>query len=282
MEKVEIEIEYDGKDVEDGTMSLEDMIPALQGLSSAYGKIAILQNPEARHNLRVTGVGKGTFHILIEAWNLAVQNKDGIMLAAAMTGIAEPSFKVVKAIIGVATTTKHVQNKPYTEKINGVQQSITITNCENVTLEVPLEIYQIYKDGMIKQDLNKITGSLAEGKIDSTTLKAKSEKESIEEKITLSEKKFFEVEEIVTTVTKEMWLTGVLNSLAKSTNRGSFYLNDGTRVSYHLGGDNPEKLYQFFIYKGIVRVKCTASLDENLKPIQIEILEINQVEQPLL
>lgn len=282
MEKVEIEIEYAGKEVDDGTMSLEDIIPALQGLSSAYGKIAVLQNPEAHHSLRVTGVGKGTFHILVEAWNLAVENKDGIMLTAAMATVAEPAYKVVKTIIGVITATKHIKKKPYTETINGVSQSVTITNCENVVLEVPLEVYQVYKEDLIKQDLNKITGSLAETKIDSTTIKVKSDKESAEETITLQEKSFFEVEEVITATTQEMWLTGVLNSLTKTTNRGSFYLNDGTRVPYHLGGDNPENMYHHFIYKGQVKVRCVASLDENLKPVQIDIFDIVPLQPPLL
>ncbi|MGC9603504.1 MAG: hypothetical protein ABSF47_03490, partial [Minisyncoccia bacterium] len=273
---------YAGKEVEDGTMSLEDMIPALQGLSSAYGKIAVLQNPEARHSLRVTGVGRGTFHILIEAWNFLVQNQDQVILAAAVADIMSPAFSVVKSIIGVARATKHVKNQPYTEKINGVNQTINITNCDNVTLEVPLGIYQIYKDGLIKQDLNKITGSLAEAKIDSATIKVKSNKETEQETITLQEKKFFEVEEIVTTVTKEMWLTGVLNSLTKTTNRGSFYLNDGTRISYHLAGDRPEEMYQYFIYRGSVKIRCVASLDENLKPVQVDIFEIVPLQSPLV
>jgi|GEM_PF-1170056 len=286
VEKVEIEIEYAGKEVDDGTMALEEIIPALQGLSSAYGKVAVLQNPEAQHKLRVTGVGKGTFHILVEAWNLAVANKDAIGLTSEIVTIASvagiAAYNVIKTIVGVVTTTKHIKKKPYTEKINGINQSINITNSENVTIEVPLYVYQIYKEGLIKQDLNKITGSLEEAKIDSTTLKVKSKQGNIEETITAQEKSFFEVEEVITATTKEMWLTGVLNSLTKTTNRGSFYLNDGTRVPYHLGGENPESMYRHFIYKGQVKVKCVASLDENLKPVQIDIFEIIPLQSPLM
>lgn len=280
-EKIEIELEYTGTDVDDGTMSLEDMIPALQGFSSAYGKIATLQNPEAQHRLRITGVKKGSFKILLDAWNLMAQHQDQLQIganiaqvSATMAGGSIVAYKVIDWIIGVIKTTKHTKKQPYTEKINADNQSIVITNCENVTLEIPMEVFRIYKEGLLAQDLNKITKPLNDSRIDSTTLKVKSGTQEIQEKISIEEKGFFEVEEIIITSTKEMWLTGVLNSLTKTTNRGFFYLSDGTRISYHLANDKPEDMYKFFVHKGPVKVRCIASLDENLKPAQIDIFEI--------
>ena len=152
-EKIEIELQYTGTDVEDGTMSLEDMIPALQGFSSAYGKIATLQNPEAQHKLRVTGVKKGSFHILLEAWNLANQNADQLQVIANIATVGSiatiGAYKVVDSIIGVIKTIKHTKKQSYTERINADNQSVVITNCENVTLEVPLEVFRIYKENII-------------------------------------------------------------------------------------------------------------------------------------
>lgn len=280
-EKVEIELQYTGTDVDDGTMSLEDMLPALQGFSSAYGKIAMLQNPDTQHKLRITGVKKGSFHILLEAWNLATQNANQLQIATNIAvlgttaaGVTTVAYKTVEAIIGVIKVTKHTKKQSYTERINADNQSVVITNCENVTLEVPLEVFRVYKDGLLNQDLNKIVRPLDDNKINSTTIKVRSDNSELMEKIAIEDRSFFEVEEVVVTNTQEMWLTGVLNSLTKTTNRGSLYLNDGTRVPYRLSGDKPEDMYKFFIHKGAVKVRCVASLDENLKPTQIDISEI--------
>ncbi len=46
-QEVSITLKYSGRDVEDGTMSIEDVVPALQGFSSAYGKDCCLQEPRA-------------------------------------------------------------------------------------------------------------------------------------------------------------------------------------------------------------------------------------------
>lgn len=280
-EQIEIELKYTGPDVELGTMSIEDMVPALQGFSSAYGKIASEGDLSVTHSLRITGVGKGSFHILIEIATFVQNNADQVALIANATQIASfggiGAVAVVKTMMHVVSLVKHTQKLPYEETINANNQSIVITNSKNVTLEVPISVYNIFKNGTIQQDLSKIVQPLENGKIDSTTLVAKINKEILSQEVSLEEKKFFEVEEIVVTETKEMWLQGMLNSLTKTTNRGFFLLSDGSRVSYKLATKSPEDMYPYFIHKGLVKVRCKAHLDENLKPAQIEIYEI----QPL-
>ncbi|PJE73929.1 MAG: hypothetical protein COV01_03770 [Candidatus Taylorbacteria bacterium CG10_big_fil_rev_8_21_14_0_10_41_48] len=282
-EKVLIELNYEGRDVDNGSMSVEDMVPALQGFSSAYGKIAGLSDLEVRHSLRVTAVEKGSFHILLDVSTFIVQNKDQLEAIASVTTIASLGLSgaigIVKAIMWTIQLTKHTEKKPYSETINANNQSIVVTNSKNVSVEVPIQIFQIFKSGSVSADLNKIVQPLETGKIDSTEIVAKTKQETIKEKILVDEKKFFDVEEIVITKTQEMWLTGMLNSLTKTTNRGFFLLNDGSRISYKLANDKPENLYPFFIHKGLVKVKCVAHMDENLKPAQIDIFDIEKAQQ---
>ena len=42
-EKVDIVLEYDGPEVVDGTMPIDDLVPVLQGVAGAYGTIAAHQ-----------------------------------------------------------------------------------------------------------------------------------------------------------------------------------------------------------------------------------------------
>lgn len=284
-EKVLLELNYEGKDVDDGSMSIEDMVPALQGFSSAYGKIAGQGNIEVQHSLRVTAVEKGSFHILLDVTTYIMQNADKISAIASATQIASfgtgGALGIIKAIMWVISLKKHTQKQPYSETINAGSQSVIVSNSKNVKLEVPIYVFQIFKSGAIEQDLNKIVQPLESGKIESTEIVAKMAKEVIKETVSVEEKQFFDVEEVVITETKEMWLTGILNSLTKTTNRGFFLLNDGSRISYKLASGKPEDLYPFFVVKGLVRVRCIAHLDENLKPAQIDIYEIQKAQEEL-
>ncbi len=284
-EQIEIELKYTGEDVEQGTMSIEDMVPALQGFSSAYGKIASEGDLSVTHSLRITGVGKGSFHILIGIATYVQNNPEQVALIANAATIGSigtaGALGVIKTMMWVISLTKHIQKAPYEQTIHANNQSIVISNSKNVKLEVPIKIYNLYKMGTIQQDLSKIVQPLEQGKIDSTTLIAKVDSEILSEEISLEEKKFFETEEVVVTETKEMWLQGILNSLTKTTNRGFLLLSDGSRVSYKLASGNPENLYPYFIHKGLVKVRCKAHLDENLKPAQIDIYEIQPLEGTL-
>ncbi len=54
MPNTPIELLYDGKEVEEGKVPVEDMVDALVGFSSAYGKIARRQfSPDYGHRIRV-------------------------------------------------------------------------------------------------------------------------------------------------------------------------------------------------------------------------------------
>src|SRR5437016_3219423 len=65
---LQITLKYEGPDVDDGTMSLEDIVPVLQGFASAYGKVASKRGYAGQHRLRITNVRRGSADILLEVW----------------------------------------------------------------------------------------------------------------------------------------------------------------------------------------------------------------------
>ncbi len=281
-EKMNITLSYSGSDVDDGTMSLEDIVPALQGLASAYGKIANYKNLTGQHNLRVTGVKKGSFEVLLVVKDVAEAAQNNIALAASLgvTG-ASVSGLIIKAVIKLIELTKHLKNKPYTEKIDQSSGLINFNNCDNVNLSISLDLHELYKTGTLKQDLQKIVRPLETGKIEAVVISAKTSDETVETKIDVEEKQYFEVPEVTVTQTQETWLTGMFNSLTKTTNKGFFILNDGNRVTYELRSETPEIFYPYFIYKGPVKVRCKAHMDENLKVTLLEIFEIQKLQGEL-
>jgi hypothetical protein len=58
-------------------------------------------------------------------------------------------------------------------------------------------------------------------------------------------------------------------------------LPNGERVGYRFKTAHPEKFYEYVLRRGLVRVKCVAHLDENLKPVHIDITDIEPLDPEL-
>ncbi|XOB46484.1 MAG: hypothetical protein ACKKMV_03470 [Candidatus Nealsonbacteria bacterium] len=279
-ESLRVTLKYTGKDVDDGTMSIEDIIPVLQGFASAYGKVVSNKGFTSEHKLRIVGVERGSFDILLEAWEWIGAHSDQIQAISAMLGGG--AFTVVTIILGVIQLKKHTGNQPYTEKITGADNTlISVKNSKNVTIEIPVDVFQLFKERILDPDLAKIAKPLEKGRVDSAEIKVIHKKKELKEKITFDEKIYFDTETVSIIKTKELWLVGAFNSLTKSTNKGFFILNDGTRVTYRFANENPEELYPYFLYKGPVKVKCKAHIDENLKVTLLDVFEVQKLQAEL-
>jgi hypothetical protein len=275
---VQISLRYEGPDVDDGSMSVEDIVPVLQGFASAYGKIAASRNIETQHRLRITGVRKGSADILLEVWDALGKASPQL---SSLGVIAGGAVFVVTTIMGVIRLRKHVRRQPFTERISATN-SIVVSNAQNVTIEVPVEVFEAFKEGLIDSDLAKMARPLADGKIEAAEITARDAGVDERERITVRDRDLFAAEEVTITTTRETWLTGQFNSLTKSTLGGYFTLLDGTRVFYEYKGDNPDQFPATFAYSGPVRVRCVAHMDENLKPNKLEIFEVERLQGDLL
>ncbi|MGH7741612.1 MAG: hypothetical protein ACRENS_06265, partial [Candidatus Eiseniibacteriota bacterium] len=177
---------------------------------------------------------------------------------------------------------KHVRNKPFKDAITA-NNTISITNSENVTIEMPVRIYSLFKNKVIDADISKIVRPLDPGRTDAAEIVARqADGEEIRERIEASEGSFFESELVTVTSTKESWLVAKLNSLTKTTNAGFLHLTDGTRVFYEYVGDDARRLHEIFgTYDGPVRVRAVADMDENLKVQKLEIAAIQIIQGDL-
>jgi len=280
-EAIELSLVYSGPDVDDGTMSLQDILPVLQGFSSAYGKLAATEDPSTTHKLRIAGVRPGSAEVALEVWRMLGENADQIQSlgvigagAAVATGAA---FGIVKKIVGVIQAKKHVKNAPYSERISA-NNSVIISNSQNVTIEVSLDVYELLKSGLLDKDLVRITSPLREGHIDSAEIAARAPDGAVlREKITVDELPFFQTTSVAVTTTSPTWYTAKLNSLVKSTDGGWLWLNDGTRAYYRYVGPDPASLHALFgTYDGPVLIHAVAHLDENLKIVSMDVQAVER------
>ena len=255
-------------------MSVEEIVPVLQGFSSAYGKLASVDDPTANHRIRVSAVRPGSADLVLEVWRVLGENAPQL----AALGVLGAGFGIVKKIAGVIAAKRHVKKQPFQEQISvTATNSIVITNSDNATLEVPLNIFALFKEGTLNPDLDRLTRPLRAGRIDVAELSATlSDGSEILERITAEERPYFTADEVTVTSTKEAWLVARLNSLTKSTDSGYLYLLNGRRVFYKFVGDEPIALYRLFSHDGPVRILCVAHMDENL---EINLLEIQRIEK---
>jgi len=273
-DKVPLEIKYSGPEVDDGSMSISDMVPALQGLANAYGKVAAVENLKVEHNIRVIGVNKGSFEILLEVCTSPESISAVSMGLSFSSGIA--AKLVIERIISVIQISKHINNQQFESKIKG-PDSIEVKNSENVTITFPINVFNIYSNGDIKSDIAKIVQPLEQGKIDSASIKVDNE---IQE-LTVGDKDLFNTRTVEVAQTQKMTISGWFNSLTKTTNNGFFNLNDGRRVSYSFAIENPEDLYHHFLHKGPVKIDCIAHLDESLQPTKLDIFSVTPIQADL-
>ena len=275
-EQVDIHLRYEGPDVDDGTMSIQDIVPVLQGFSGAYAKLAKTDDPNSTHRVKISAVRSGSADIVLEVWKTAIENSEQIV-AAVNAGAA--AFGIVSTIVQVIQIKRHAQDNPVEVSISD-NNGIVIVNSNNVNIEMPPRVYEHFKNGILNKDLDLLTKPLVKDRIDAAEIEAISENgEVLRERITVDERQYFEFEDKVVTTTKEMLLVVILSSLFKNTNSGHLYLQDGTRVPYRYLGEDPQELYSVFgMYDGPIQVKCKAKLDVNLRVGSIELLEFERVQ----
>jgi hypothetical protein len=280
-ETLKISLKYSGQDVDDGSMSVNDFVDAVKGFSSTYGKIATQNRYKHTFDVRITAIEKGSIDIQLAIKFL--QDNSALLgdvanfatVAVSTTPVMKGAFKAIQWFIKLF---KHTQQQPYTNYFSG--NNVVIVNLNNEELSLPSEVYSLLKadEESFKADIYKIVKPLEQGRIDKAIISAKIGDDEISESVTSEEKDFFDPKLVNLTETDRIWITGKFNSLTKSTNKGYFYLPDGSRVSYELKATNPEDMYQYFIYKGVVKVLAKVYLDNNLNKNKIEIFEIEPVQ----
>src|SRR5664280_997160 len=106
-EPTRITLRYRGRDVDDGTMPVDDVVDALQGFAGAYGKVAGQIDPQHTHQLKVTAIRQHSFDVVIVAGMfVASQLKD-------LETVTDAAKLVFRTIANVINLKKHTQGKPY-------------------------------------------------------------------------------------------------------------------------------------------------------------------------
>ena len=268
---------YRGRDVDNGTMAVEEVAEALQGFSGAFGKIASRVTPDATHQLRISAINQSSFEMLISAW-ISASPSGQLQTLQSATNAAKFVFSLMMDIIRLK---KHTKNQPYTVSVKGAGNTVFVISGDNNQLEVPVPAFEIFKEKLIDANLNKIVSPLQAQSIDSAELKATDEEGNIlEASIGSGERDYFRPDATIET-TRETEVIGRLVSLNKENSRGTFKLGNDLSVRYHFIGLDKDSFHSDFAYKGPVRASVMATFDENLVPTHFDIMSVHRLQREL-
>ena len=283
LDKVFINLLYKGPAIENGTMSLQDVTPILQGFSGAYETLVNKKYPKTSHQIYISDIRTGSVEIVLEAWQWITENTDALTTATAPI-LVQPDmvFSIMSTIFEISKLKIHIGNEAYTEQV-GDRQSIVINNADNVKVNFNHITYQLYKDGDLDINMRNLVQPLEAGRIDSAEFKVTStDGKIISQTIRAEDRPSFEPKQITITKTQKVEQTVTLNSLTKTTNNGFLYLANAKRVPYSYKGENDQKLYEIFGNENKpIKIICEAHMNDQLEVISVDIYDLDRIQGSL-
>jgi hypothetical protein len=284
-DEVRLVLRYSGKDVDDGTIDVEDMLAALNGFSSAFYRLADRESQDLKQRIKVTGISKSSANVHLEIFQL-MQSHPAITTAVT-GGLAYLGKKVadivIEKIAAVAKAKKHIQNGQYTTDVSfsGDNSQVIIINGVNARLPVEKDVFDLLQEGTIDAELDKMTSPLREDAIDAFEMRREGDV-APDLHLDASDRPYFARPRREATTTAELTMLGTMNTISKTNNSGIFVAENGRRIRYRFTSeDRLPELYRQFAHLGPVKITCTAKLDENLDVISIEISNVEPIQARL-
>ncbi len=273
--EIQITLKYNGTDVDDGSMPIGDVVSALQGFASAYGKLASKHDPSGEHQVRVAGISKSSFAVIIAAW--AVQNHETILKVS-----EEAARWVVTTLIKHIQLKKETKGEQFSVNVEGNGNTVLVLKADGGKIAIDPDMVPDVVAKLIDSELAKIVAPLRQQRVETATLSAKDQVgEDIVSPVvvTSAEKGFFGPRgEEKTATSRPLSLDGILVSLNKENKRGTFRMMSGKSVPYVFKGTDEVSFYGDFARKGAVRVECIASFDDDLELKGIEISSSGRIQ----
>ena len=280
-DRIEIQLVYEGEDLNDGSMEVEDAILALRGFAGAYGHIARTIDPSAEHRLHLTAIQEGSITFDLIATSI-IENLDTIepLLDAAANAIGVISSTLLFELINLK-----VQLRGENHKASAEDNRIAVTKSDNTTINVDRRTYNFLGTGALDKHLDDCTKPLEKDGIDAAEYRVTpNEGAAFSQRIDAADRPFFEAHDGASIDHVVMELAVIIVSYTKNTQKGFLYLIEHAykRVPFIYVGDNPTGLLAMFAtYHEAVKVQCTARVRSDTGIRHVTIHDFDPM-QPLL
>jgi hypothetical protein len=120
-DQTHITLRYIGRDVDDGSIAVDDLLSALNGFSGAFYKIAERESLDYKQRIKVTGISKSSANVHLEIFQWAqnhptIVKEVGAVASFAATQLTETGRAlakkltdvVIERLVNVAKAKKHI------------------------------------------------------------------------------------------------------------------------------------------------------------------------------
>lgn len=279
---------YDGPDLAGGSMNTKSLSEVLAGLSKAFSVVAHDNDFGDRYELRVRDVESGSFHILFEALAYVKANPVSSAVLATMATTswtvlkdsASGAYRVVTDIIKVVDAKLKLKGTAPNKVAAVLSDSGVVLELPDGSVTLTKEQFELLLSRRIDKPLAQIVSPLAPDQV--TSFEVRRAKESLV-RVELNQRDYFDYQETTETVVREgTELIGRLNSLTKTSQRGTFYTADGVHVAYRYVGGDQTLLLRGFSTRNLVKVTGRIRYDAEGVPTSIDVQDIEPVQSSLL
>ena len=282
------ELVYNGPDVATGTMSARQLIEVVSGLQKAFSTVSHDRDYGDRLELRIRDIEHSSVHLVFEAVAYAKANPAAAtaLIAAAgvglnaLTNVVTGGYRVITDIASAIEAKKKARGT----RIGMMKASFTDTDVALTTpdgvITLTKEQYELLLSQRIDRPLAQIMSPLEANKIESFQLNRQNVQLA---NVAAPERDFFDYAEVSEERSREgTEIVGTLNSLTKTSLRGTFYTADGVHVPYKYTGGDIQQLFRGFSAREPLRVHGKIKFGGDGYPTFIEVQDIEFIQRSLI
>jgi len=168
-EVTELELVYEGEEVQDGSIAIGYLIYALSGFSGAYEKVSgQLESSDSKHYIRVVGLRQGSAHILLDIVHFLNANQGVEAMGIAALPYAQ---RVITQIAKYIKNKKHLKGKEPKNSIVIEDGKLYLVSPEGERIEISKEEADRLVQGLLDSDAEKMVMPLHDDRVSGFEIK---------------------------------------------------------------------------------------------------------------
>ncbi len=279
------ELAYQGPDVENGSMSANEVIEVVTGVNRAFSILAHERDLGDQYELRLKDVDHASFHLLFEAIAYVKTNPVAATVEIAGAGLAwkaitdtvSGAYKVITDLGALISAKKKTKG----ERVARIPAEFTDGEVQLSTPDgafvLTRDQYELLLSQRVDRQLSQMVSPLAPKRIDRfQMLRSEVELATVD----ANQRDYFDYREVLEGQSTEgTEIIGTLNSLTKTSLRGTFYTMDGIHVPYRYTGGDIAQLLRGFATREPLRVRGRIRYGVDGLPTSVEVQEMEPIQR---
>jgi hypothetical protein len=279
------ELVYQGPDVDYGTMSARELTEVMLGITRLFSTVAHERELGDQYELRVKDIDHNSFHLIFDAIAFTKANpvSAGVLVAGAGVGVTAATnlisgaYRIITDIGAMVTAKKKAKGERFARLSAEFMDGEVQVAAPDGLIVLTKEQYELLLSQRVDRQLAQIVSPLLPRRIDRFQMR-RSEIELAT--VEATQRDYFDYREVTEEKSREgTEIVGTLNSLTKTSLRGTFYTIDGIHVPYRYTGGDIAQLLNGFSSREPLRVRGHIKYGSDGIPVSVEVQDIEFVQR---